>query len=181
MKKKGLILTRCTFFFGSLFWLILLIATNLTFAQNVIQEKEKFEWEKIIPLITKKAEVEKYLGKPLSEDENVSAIYDTKFERITVWYNGAKEPDGLVCNWNISLDTVISYRISLTERMPISKFKYDLSKFERTPNDDGRLIYTNLQKGISFAVDKTKDGEEEIALIQYTPSQADIKSKCIQK
>jgi len=149
------------------------------FAQTKEAKRVEFEWEKVVPLVTKKAEVENYFDKPYFENGNVST-FKFNLGRILIWYIGAEDSEKTNCKWNVSPDTVQGFSISLPEPIPISSLKYDLSKFEKTPNDDGRLIYTNLKRGVSFATEETKDGEE-VVVIRYEPSYADVKNKCVKK
>lgn len=159
---------------------VLFVLNVLAFSQVTIQRKEKFDWEKVIPLITTKDEVEKYFGKPKEEDIQISAVFNTEFGIILIFYNGAKQPDDQKCKFNVSSDTVYSMSISLTTRLLVSNLDIDFSKYEKNITHLERYVYTNKQKGISFVVDPTERGEE-IVMIYYTPSCENIKRFCIKK
>lgn len=177
MKINTLITMKTLAFFIVLFLLCLVKLTKPTFSQSSIQTDQKYEWEKIILLVTKKAEVENFFGKPVLEQNGISGIYQIREGKIRVWYAGAKDP-GLICDWQVTIDTVVTYEVSLSEGLILSKTKFDLKKFEKTPGDDGGTTYTYAEKGISFTAFDKENGEEIILVIQYNPPDVNIKQKC---
>lgn len=180
MKKNNLGLALKIFYPALRLGVIMLSAISLTSAQNIIQKKEKFDWEKIIPLVTKRAEIEEFYGKPFTENGYVS-FYRTGFGSILVMYYGSKDLEKASFTCSVSLDTVSSYNISLSKRIFVSNLGWKLNRFENKAGDDGRLIYYNEEKGISFVVEVAEDGKEEVVAISYEPPIEDKKNKCVEK
>jgi hypothetical protein len=152
-----------------------------TFPGTNAQDQGKYEWEKIVPLVTSKGQVEELFGKPIYEDPLVAATYPTKFGKLTVWYLGAADPDDLECRWNLPMDTVGSIYVALAMPISVSRSGYDLKKFDRSTTHVGRIVYTNLSIGLSFVVDKVEGGGEEISALTYSPTKKQIECNCTKK
>ncbi len=152
------------------------------FAQTKEAKTAEFEWEKIVPLVTKKAEVENYFGKPYKGNIH-SSRYDTNFGKISVYYGF--EPKQVLYKCNPSFDTVSSFDISLTEAIPIEGLVeglgWNLDKFDKTPRDAEIDVYRYAEKGIYFTTLNGQDGKELVNAISYEPSYTNIKNKCIKK
>jgi hypothetical protein len=148
------------------------------FAQTKETKTAEFEWEKIVPLVTKKAEVENYFGKP-SKGNIHSSIYDTNFGKIFVFYE--VEPKQVLYTCNPSSDTVGNFSISLTEAIPIEGFGWNLDKFDKFPRNAEIDVYRYAEKGIYFTTFKGQDGKELVNGISYEPSYTTIENKCIKK
>jgi hypothetical protein len=179
MRKKLFCLIKIALFRCLVLVLGILVMANLVLAQNTIRE-EKYEWEKIIPLVTKKSEVEKLFGKPFFEFKNgVSFVYNTKFGKLGVLYTNAKESEKSECKWNVDPDTVEGLWISLSDNILLSKSKYDLSLFEKELGHLKDFSYQNKEKGISIFGYISKIGEEWVSSISYYPTLEDKRCKCI--
>ncbi|HEX8734111.1 MAG TPA: hypothetical protein VF721_02235 [Pyrinomonadaceae bacterium] len=162
-----------------LFWLCLYLFASSAVAQTQEKRKPLYEWERIVPLVTKKAEVEDYFGKPYLESKNgYVSFYKSGFGRITVYYYGATDLEKAAYKCNVSRDTVSSYDITLAERIPLSSLVWNLNQFERTPGDDGRWIYDNLMTGVSFSVESPDEKTEEVVEISYEPSARQREQLC---
>jgi hypothetical protein len=149
------------------------------FAQTKEAKRAEFEWEKIVPLVTKKAEVENYFGKPYM-DRIHSSRYDTNSGRIFVFY-GLEDSIQVLYKCNPSFDTVSSFDISLTEAIPIEGLGWNLDKFNKAPRDAEIDVYSYAEKGIYFTTFNGQDGKELVSTISYKPSYTNIKNKCIKK
>jgi len=152
------------------------------FAQTKEATRVEFEWEKIVPQVTKKAEVENYFGKP-SKNCTLTCSYDTNFGKIFVFYR--VEPTQVLYTCNPSSDTVGNFSISLTEAIPIEGLVeglgWNLDKFDKTPRDAEIDVYSYAEKGIYFTTLNGQDGKELVTTIGYMPSYTTIKNKCIEK
>lgn len=153
--------------------------------QEKLQDETKYDWEKIVPLVTKRAEVEEWFEKldiksKYETKTDYVVTYKSKDGNITVWYGGAKSSSKSQCEWNVSLDTVKSFTIALPFGIPLSKLKYNLSEFEKEINreDEIQTWYTNSEKGIFFITYEIKDEGQLVTAIKYTPTLADKKNKC---
>lgn len=158
MKIKVLSVLSCLFIFA-----------QSALAQTVEKRKSEYEWEKIVLLVTKKAEVEDYFGKPFTGNGYVS-FYRTGFGTIMVLYYGSTDSKETEYKCNVSLDTVSAYRITLSKHIPVSSLEWNLNQFEKTAGDDGRYIYNNLMTGVSFSVEAADEGTEQVVSISYDPS-----------
>lgn len=148
------------------------------FAQTKQAKTAEFEWEKIVPLVTKKAEVENYFGKP-DRDNIHHSRYDTNFGKILVFYGD--EPKHMLYTCNPSSDTVSSFGIILTEAIPIEGLGWNLDKFDKFPRDAEIDVYRYAEKGIYFTTFNGQDGKELLNTISYEPSYTTMKNKCIEK
>jgi hypothetical protein len=148
------------------------------FAQTKEATRAEFEWEKILPLVTKKAEVENYFGKP-DRDCSHNCIYDTNFGKIFVSYG--VEPKHMLYTCNPSSDTVGNFNITLTEAMPIEGLGWDLDKFGKFPRNAEIDVYRYAEKGFYFTTVDGQDGRELVTGISYEPSYTTMKNKCIEK
>jgi len=173
-----LVFGRQIIFSNLLVMLLLFLMINSVSAQNIVRD-EKYEWEKIIPLVTKKSEIEKLYGKSIFDFENgVSFVYQTKFGKLGIRYKGKNDLTNNLCKWKIEPDTVISYRVSLSENILVSKFKYDSNLFEKEFGHEGDFSYGNNEIGLTFFGYFSDTKEEWISTIYYYPTLADEKSKC---
>jgi hypothetical protein len=150
------------------------------FAQTKEAKRAEFEWEKIVPLVTKKAEVENYFGKPY-KNCILTCSYDTNSGRIFVFYRGLTESKDLPYTCNASSDTVSNFQITLTKAIPIEGLGWNLDKFNKAPRDAEIYVYSYVEKGIYFTTFNGQDGKELVNTITYMPSYTNIKNKCIKK
>jgi hypothetical protein len=150
------------------------------FAQTKEAKTAEFEWEKIVPLVTKKAEVENYFGKPY-RDSVLFSSYDTNSGRISVFYRGLEDSKELPYKCNASSDTVRDFHITLTKAIPIEGLGWNLDKFNKAPRDAEIYVYSYVEKGIYFTAFNGQDGKELVTTITYKPSYTNIKNKCIKK
>lgn len=148
------------------------------FAQTKEAERAEFEWEKIVPLVTKKAEVENYFGKSYVNRIDVGR-YDTNSGKISVYYG--LEPKHMFYTCNPSSDTVGNFHIALTEVIPIEALGWDLDKFDKFSRDAEIDVYRYAEKGIYFTMVNGRDGKELVTSISYEPSYTTMENKCIKK
>ncbi len=148
------------------------------FAQTEEAKRAEFEWEKIVPLVTKKAEVENYFGKPYMDRIHFSS-YDTNSGKIFVFYGF--EPKQVLYKCNASSDTVSNFQITLTEAIPIEGLGWNLDKFHKAPRNAEIDVYSYAEKGIYFTTFNGQDGKELVSTITYEPSYTNIKNKCVKK
>lgn len=163
---------------GLLFAILIATLCESGVAQIGSSAKRKYEWEKIALLVTTKGEVEEYFGKPIDETPFVNAIYSTDFGRITVWYQGSNQPGEWKCQFDLPMDIVMGYTVFLADSIPVSKFTHDLKTFTKNATHVGRKTYKNLDLGIFLAADEWSDKSEEIAMLDYFPTEKQFKCYC---
>jgi hypothetical protein len=124
-------------------------------------------WRGIVPLQSKRADVERLLG------EGTNGHYQFERERIHVEYagDGTCHPvNGCLCL--VSKDTVISIYVQLEVEMSFSKLKIDKKKYERYagPQDPTIATFSNEEEGIIYTVDEKND---DVIAIEYIPAAKD--------
>ena len=107
-------------------------------------------WKGIVPLITKRSEVEKILG-IRTECQN-SCIYDIGDDRIFVRY--ASEPCSKENDLTVSSGTVTEISVYLGDNPKFSSLKLDRRKLKKTedPELHGYSYYSDDEQGITYTV-----------------------------
>jgi hypothetical protein len=124
---------------------VFLVASILSIVFSVPEEKPKKE---IIPLKSKRAEVERHLGKP-NDEKCVNCIYETTASVIVVRY-AVKKCEGAFSGWNVPRGTVLSYTVEPKQRKLVKIPKYQsLISFS---TDDLTRYYTDVLKGITYTI-----------------------------
>jgi hypothetical protein len=107
-------------------------------------------WKGIVPLITKRSDVEKILG--IRTDCENSCLYDINDDRIFVRY--ASEPCSKENTWTVPGGTVFEISVEVGDNPKISSLKLDRRKFKKTldPELNGYYSYENEEQGITYTV-----------------------------
>ena len=156
------------------------LLTILFIACTLSQSEPEKGWRGIIPLVTTRADVEKLLGGPMPGEQGYVLTYDTKDERVTIWYAGAKPSTLEPCKWNVPLDTVIRFIIALKIKKPLSEAKLDLAKYKRTVELDApKFIYYSKEDKSLILETELEDGVERILSYDFQPTETDKRAKCI--
>jgi len=144
-------------------------------------QKESYKWQRIVPLVTKRSEVEVLLGPPVRGSRYI-LTYETQDEGITIWYGGVKPGKDNPCKWNVSSDTVLSFVVGPKKKMLVSDVKLDLKNFSKfkDPEIGDHFHYFDFQDGIRFSTTMT-NGEEVIGSFSCDPKEVDTKKYCGQK
>jgi hypothetical protein len=144
-------------------------------------QKESYKWQRIVPLVTKRSEVEALLGAPVRGSGYI-LTYETQDEGIMIWYGGAKTSQDDPCRWNIPSDTVFSFVVGPKKKMLVSDVKFDLKNFSKfkDPEIGDHFHYFDFQDGIRFSTWMT-NGEEVIGSFSCAPNEVDTKKYCGQK
>lgn len=149
----------------------LLIIISVLFAL-VPQQKERIDWSKVVPFKTTRAEVEAMLGPP-TWGKGYILSYDTKDDRITVWYGGAKTLQGNRCQWVLPENTVFDFVYAPKKKFPLADMKLDLAKFTKRKalemEDD--FYYDNPVEGLTLTT-RLVDGQEMFLSLERGPDQA---------
>lgn len=136
-------------------------------------------WHGVVPLHSTRAEVERLLGAP-KESRGVASTYETKEEKVLVFYSAGncKEsgPDG----WNVPRDTVLSITVHPNDRLPVDDLKLDKTKYERALDYhvQGVVHYFNKEEGIRISARLLEREGEDVDNITYEPAAKDSYLRC---
>lgn len=155
--------------------LVLVISLGL-----FVQHKERIDWSKIVPLQTTRAEIEARLGAPTFGTGYVLS-YDTKDDRVTIWYGGVKQPAKNGCKWELPQNTVLSFVYAPKEKFPLHELNVDLTKFrkERAYEMENDFYYHNSDEGLMLT-SRIVDGQEMFLSLTRDPDQTLRQKYCKQ-
>lgn len=132
------------------------------------------DWlDKIIPMQTKTSELSKILNIELPKQLNGDFTLKFGDGNLLIWFSEGNCVKGTWGAWDISKGTIISFTFyPKSERKPSF---YKLSKKgAKEYFNQGHQIYTDSEKGLSFAVEFGK-----VRSITYTPPSKYDNLKCI--
>ena len=142
----------------------------LVFMFPVIQNQETRGWQGLIPLQSRRADVERLLGR--SRDP-CNCTYETQAEFIYIDY--ATVPcKGPLPGWNVAADTVLSIEVRPKKDLKFSELGIDEGRYVKNYDDAMATYYTDNEKGISYAV--TESGL--VNSITYIPTLSDNALRC---
>jgi hypothetical protein len=137
------------------------------------------EWRGIVPLKSKRADVERLLG-PVP---NGFPHYVLPDETVYVEYAypcGYKNPPGWPDpppGWNVPKDTVVSISVEPKESILFSSLALDLSKFEKVEGDSQHFNYIDGEEGFTVNVFGSCCGMgEKVSAYIYHPTAKEEKA-----
>lgn len=156
-----------------LIFLVLLFSIE---TQHIPVNVNQNEWKGIIPLLRKKNEVEKILGKPVTQTDGI-VTYKTDTEDVTVSYSTGN-CKGAITGWNVPADTVLQFTV-----FPKKELRIERDKFK---NETIFYFATNSfvlpEKGVAYSLDYGVDnGQIDLNIVRYmrfVPKQSDSKLRC---
>jgi hypothetical protein len=131
----------------TMFIALILVSLSLNFPSISLAK----EWRGIVPIHSKRADVERLLGK--GTDYCCFTEYSLEDVRVVVMYSsGNCDSKG----WNVPKDTVISLEVYLSVKPRVSDLQIDESKFQITedPELPGIFQYDNEEEGFTIVVGK---------------------------
>jgi hypothetical protein len=101
-------------------------------------------WRGITPLHSTRADVERLVGPPTTS-HGVAFTYETKEERILVFYSAGPCKNNVSEEWNVAPDPVLSITIHPNARLLIANLKLDESKYQKIPDKhaQSKVYYVN--------------------------------------
>ena len=140
-------------------------------AGPLIAKAQSFRQDRfgLVPLHSTRADVERLYG---TCNDPIRCIFRTTTETIAVAF--ASSPcTGFIYGWNVPKDTVISFKVTSHDPPRFSDISLDLNGFARrySPDDVVTTYYTNVEKGILFAVQEGR----VISVTYYPPSSENVK------
>jgi hypothetical protein len=127
-------------------------------------------WRGIIPLHSTRADVERLLGKPSSEVDN---LYKTENDLVRVDY--AKGPcNGWPRGWNVASDTVLALTVMPSAKQMFSDLHVAIATFSKTYDDAFFTYYASRAQGVEYIV----SSEGFLSSTKYFPARGDAVLRC---
>lgn len=120
----------------------------LLWVSSLVQAPSSKEWRGLTPLASTHADVERVLGKPDVNHQNLVWIYYLPDIVVTFDFSGNPNCREKLSrpSWNTPLDTVTSFRVGLKQQVLITDFDADLTKLKKVKGDfdlENHFYYTN--------------------------------------
>lgn len=135
-------------------------------------------WCGIVPLHSTRADVERVLGSP-TKSRGVASTYDTKRERVLIFYSAGPCKKGVSDEWNVPPGTVVSITVHPNAKLAVDSLQLDKTQYrrERDPHADMIVYYVNKEKGIRISARMLQEGED-VDSITYEPGAKDSQLRC---
>lgn len=129
------------------------------------------EWCGIVPLRSKRSDVERLLGPPTEPN---GSIYKSENESVYVSYSSDPckgRPNG----WNVPRDTVLQISVYPKKDQPFTELNIDESKYkkEEDPHRRGAFYYSNEAEGHTIVVNQGM-----VRGMHYGPTTEDANLRC---
>jgi hypothetical protein len=130
------------------------------------------DWRQIVPLKSKRAEVERLLG---ATSTAYFAEYELKQGSLFIEYSSGPCRIERKGGWNVPRDVVIMVSFTPKHRIRIATLKLDPKKFRRVVDDHviGIYYYINDAEGITYQVQSGK-----VDWVEYHPAKRDEHLYC---
>ena len=160
--------------------LILLVALYFCSSFTLIAQTD--DWKSLIPLRSKRSEVEKILGKPEKYFEG-SGIYELKMGEFVVWYSkGACRRSSDEIQWNIPAGIMTELRVRINKPLSLAAYlsELELKAFTRSESPAGfsRFLYTSSDESIVFETIMKNDSTEFVNSITLQPDKMKKNLRC---
>ena len=155
------------------------ISTWMYVVVLVATVSEAKEWHGLVPLHSTRADVERLLGVPKAT-RGVAATYETKNERILVFYSTGPCKERSSEDWDVPADTVLSITVHPNGKLLVNDLKLDRTKYERIPDyhAQGVVYYFNKEEGVRVSARVLEREGENVDSITYEPSAKDSYLRC---
>ena len=136
-------------------------------------------WRGVVPLHSTRADVERLLGAP-KESRGVASTYETKDERVLVFYSAGKCTEGTSNDWDVPHDTVVRLTVHPNAELLIDSLKLNKTKYERQLDYhvQGIVYYINKLDGIFISARMRPGNGEDVDNITYGPMAEDSHLRC---
>lgn len=131
-------------------------------------------WRGLVPLRSKRLDVERLLGQPTASHGRTE-VYQTKSEKVEVWFSLGRCGDGQV--WNVARDVVL--RIVVTPETTVLVRDLNLDGYVRIRENHPQnwIQYWSADGGTMVQAIET-DSREEILNVTYQPRKTDLVLRC---
>lgn len=133
------------------------------------------EWQKLIPLISTRQDVEKLLGKPkpITDDQS---IYTTKTGKFIAYFSAVRCEDrsgDKRTAWNVEPNRLLYLLVMVRSPKPPVSFVDNLSSFKRDTadlHDMSGLSYTSPDESLIITTVVRPGGSEKVLTLMLQPS-----------
>jgi hypothetical protein len=156
----------------------LIIACVCTVLAVVVVPQAK-GWRGLVPLHSTRTDVERLLGAP-KESHGVASTYETKDERVLVFYSAGQCKESQSNDWNVPHDTVVSITVQPNAKLLVDDLKLDKMKYERVSDYhvQGVVYYFSKENGVRISARQLEKEGEDVNSITYEPTPEDSYLRC---
>jgi hypothetical protein len=135
-------------------------------------------WHGLIPLHSKREEVERLLGSP-KDSIGQTYIYETQRERVDVSYSEGKCENPPAGRWNVPAGTALRIKVYPRTTILLRDLPFDVSNYRRSPDPNirDRFFYINDEDGVMIE-SELDHGCERVVSVTYQPTAKDATLRC---
>lgn len=136
-------------------------------------------WRGFVPLQSTRTDVERILGAP-KESRGVASTYETKDERVLVFYSAGQCKESQSNDWNVPRDTVVSITVHPNAKLLVDDLKLDKMKYKRVADYhvQGVVYYFSKEDGVRISARLFEKEGEDVDSITYEPTPEDSYLRC---
>ena len=160
---------------------IKLIISSMCAVLAVVAVSQAKGWRGLVPLQSTRTDVERILGAP-KESRGVASTYETKDERVLVFYSAGECKESQSNGWNVPRDTVLNFTVHPHGKLLVDDLNLDKRKYERVADDhvQGVVYYFSKEDGVRISARLFKNEREFVDSITYEPTANDSYLRCRQ-
>ena len=157
-----------------LIFLIFVLLSPVTFAQDQIFQEGTRGWRGLVPLKATRRDVEGLLGSPKSPG---GSSFETDGQFISVEYSDGPCEKGWPYGWSVDKDTVTGIWVAVGKRILLADLKLDEKKYQKSQDShiQNRVYYIDYDQGVAIMVD---DFTTEVIGFNYLPTSSEEKLRC---
>jgi len=135
-------------------------------------------WRGLMPLRSRRDEVERLLGPP-KDSIGQTYIYETPVERVDVSYSEGACRTNEIGQWNVPTGTVLRIKVYPRTTTLVRDLPFDVGKYKRgpDPNIPDRFFYVNDENGVMIE-SEVRQGCEQVVNVTYEPTTKDVALRC---
>jgi len=158
---------------------IKLIISCMCTVLAVVAVSQAKGWRGLVPLHSTRTDVERLLGAP-KEFRGVASKYETKDERVLVFYSTGQCKESPSNDWNVPRDTVLSITVYPNAKLLVDDLKLDEMKYERVLDYhvQGVVYYFSKEDGVRISASQLQKEGEDVNSITYEPALEDSYLRC---
>lgn len=145
---------------------------------NFQGRKQQNVWRGLIPLHSRREEVEQLLGSP-KDSISQTYRYETQTERIDVSYSEGKCETSVSGGWNVPTGTILKIKVYPRTTILIRDLPFGMGSYRRSPDPNirNRFFYMSDEIGVMIE-SELEQGCERVVSITYQPAAKDTPLRC---